>query len=56
MGDLVSLPVEYFGQAYLPMIHHAIRTGRLAAQNLVMQSIPLKKPNGLYRVACLAIM
>lgn len=43
VGDLVSLPVEYFGQAYLPMIHHAIRTGRLAAQNLVMQSIPLKK-------------
>lgn len=42
VGDLISLPVEYFGQAYLPMIHHAMMTGRLAARNLLGGLVPLK--------------
>ena len=43
VGDLVSLPVDYFGQAYLPMIHHAIMTGRMAARNLQKRIAPIKR-------------
>ncbi|MDO5079456.1 MAG: FAD-dependent oxidoreductase [Streptococcus minor] len=35
VGDLIQLPFAFFGHSYLPMIHHAILTGRLVAHNLV---------------------
>ncbi|HFI0639630.1 TPA: hypothetical protein ACGO3K_001742 [Streptococcus suis] len=43
VGDLVSLPVDYFGRAYYPMIQHAIMTGRMAAQNLFAKKSALSK-------------
>lgn len=35
VGDLIQLPFAFFGQSYLPMIHHATLTGRLVAHNLL---------------------
>ncbi|HEM6289411.1 TPA: FAD-dependent oxidoreductase [Streptococcus suis] len=43
VGDLVSLPVDYFGRAYYPMIQHAIMTGRMASQNLFAKKSALSK-------------
>ncbi|HFU4488383.1 TPA: FAD-dependent oxidoreductase [Streptococcus suis] len=42
VGDLIRLPFAFFGQAYLPMINHAILTGRLAVANLQEKKRPLK--------------
>ena len=35
VGDLIQLPSRWFGQAYWPLINHAVLTGRLAAHNLL---------------------
>ena len=43
VGDLIQLPFAFLGKAYLPMINHAILTGRQVAQNLVEQQWPLKE-------------
>lgn len=43
IGDLIHLPVAFFGQAYLPMINHALLTGRLVARNLVKKTKELKE-------------
>ena len=45
VGDLIQLPFAFLGKAYLPMINHAILTGRLVAQNLVERKLPLKEVN-----------
>ncbi|HFU3730381.1 TPA: FAD-dependent oxidoreductase [Streptococcus suis] len=42
VGDLIRMPVTMFGQAYLPMINHAILTGRLVAENLLAKKKPLR--------------
>ncbi|HFI0715501.1 TPA: FAD-dependent oxidoreductase [Streptococcus suis] len=42
VGDLIRMPVTMFGQAYLPMINHAILTGRLVAENLLVKKKPLR--------------
>lgn len=41
VGDLIALPHEQFGQAYMPMISHALLTGRLAALNLLAPRVSL---------------
>lgn len=41
VGDLIQLPVAYFGASYLPTVQHALLTGRLAAHNLVENCLPL---------------
>lgn len=41
VGDLIQLPVPYFGTAYLPMISHALLTGRLVAENLLTSRLAL---------------
>lgn len=41
VGDLIALPHEQFGQAYMPMISHALLTGRLAALNLLAPKVAL---------------
>ncbi|MGT2799204.1 FAD-dependent oxidoreductase [Streptococcus marmotae] len=43
IGDLIQLPFAFFGQAYLPLINHAMLTGRLVAYNLVSPKRPLKE-------------
>lgn len=43
IGDLIQLPFAFFGKAYLPLINHAILTGRLVAHNLVSKRRPLKE-------------
>lgn len=43
IGDLIQLPFAFFGKAYLPLINHAMLTGRLVAYNLVEQKRPLKE-------------
>lgn len=43
IGDLIQLPFAFFGKAYLPLINHAILTGRLVAYNLVSKRRPLKE-------------
>ena len=42
VGDLIQLPVAYFGQSNLPMVKHSLLTGRLAAHNLLGNSLPLQ--------------
>ncbi|HEM3725950.1 TPA: FAD-dependent oxidoreductase [Streptococcus suis] len=42
VGDLIRMPVTMFGQAYLPMINHAMLTGRLVAENLLAKKKRLK--------------
>ncbi|HFR3550668.1 NAD(P)/FAD-dependent oxidoreductase [Streptococcus suis] len=42
VGDLIRMPVTMFGQAYLPMINHAMLTGRLVAENLLVKQKSLK--------------
>lgn len=41
VGDLIQLPIDYFGTAYLPTIDHAVLTGRLAALNVIADHFPL---------------
>lgn len=41
VGDMIQLPIDYFGTAYLPTIEHAVLTGRLAALNLDGHRLPL---------------
>ena len=43
VGDLIRMPVAFFGQSYLPMINHAILTGRLVAHNLLEKKRKLDK-------------
>ncbi|MGT2950209.1 hypothetical protein BU202_02330 [Streptococcus cuniculi] len=43
IGDLIQLPFAFFGKAYLPLINHAILTGRLVAYNLVTKRRPLNE-------------
>ncbi|MGT2716149.1 FAD-dependent oxidoreductase [Streptococcus respiraculi] len=43
IGDLIQLPFAFFGKAYLPLINHAILTGRLVAYNLVTKRRPLQE-------------
>lgn len=42
VGDLIRMPVTMFGKAYLPMINHAMLTGRLVAENLLTKKKRLK--------------
>lgn len=43
IGDLIQLPFAFFGRAYLPLINHAMLTGRLVAHNLVRKQRPLQE-------------
>ncbi|MBF0786401.1 MULTISPECIES: FAD-dependent oxidoreductase [unclassified Streptococcus] len=43
IGDLIQLPFAFFGKAYLPLINHAILTGRLVAYNLLKKRRPLQE-------------
>lgn len=43
IGDMIHMPFAFFGRAYLPMINHAILTGRLVAHNLLRKEKALKE-------------
>lgn len=43
IGDMIQLPFAFFGRAYLPLINHAILTGRLVAHNLLTRKKKLKE-------------
>ncbi|MFS1663099.1 FAD-dependent oxidoreductase [Streptococcus sp. zg-JUN1979] len=43
IGDVVQMPFAFFGRSYLPLINHALLTGRLAAHNIVQKRFPLKE-------------